>query len=326
MTDVKPSSNLPLITTVIVIMIAIIAILISGLAWYEVNRLRDDNSRAKETLALLKTEMMNQQQAIEDTQKKLGRILKVAENNHQLHTLAQVSYLLQLANLHLNLSHDSDTAIKLMKMAQSLLNNLPSPTLLTLKKTISNDINALENAPRINVTALVLSLHTLDSKIQALTIIPKNPIPSKLKAEPVNSSNEESRWYNKILQLLSGFKDLISISHVQEPVTPLLSSKQTRYLKENIQIKINQAEWAILHNNETLYQINLADILKWLRQYFSGRDDVKPILKSIEDLSKININPKLPNISNSLNAIDHNTLIEKIVPRPLEKTPAGAKI
>ena len=77
------------------------------------------------------------------------------------------------------------------------------------------------------------------------------------------------------------------------------------YLKENIRLKLSQAEWAALHQESALYRQNLELAKEWLNNYNNhDRAAVKSLQAEISELEKINVKPNRPDILSSLTEIE----------------------
>ena len=77
------------------------------------------------------------------------------------------------------------------------------------------------------------------------------------------------------------------------------------FLKENISLKISQAQWAVLHQNQLIYLENLAMIKRWVNQYFNKNlTQLFSINQQLTTLQTRNVNPKMPAVLSSLTAIE----------------------
>ena len=66
-------------------------------------------------------------------------------------------------------------------------------------------------------------------------------------------------------------------------------------------IRIDMAKSSLVRRNETEYLANLRSAKNWLINHFDSRaDNVKTVLKTINQLMKIRLNSQLPDISQSL--------------------------
>lgn len=319
---ISPQQNKLLATRALMLaaifgVVAIIALGMSAMAWYKVGRLSggieaqvtqleriiDKNKTVASThLSSLKSDIQDQQKRLLTAQNKLDTFLDNTSGSQTRRLLGQAAYLLHLANLHLTVGHDSDSAIKLLTLAKQKIDQAPGTFFLPLKQTLGKDINALKKAPKINVTQLILSLNDLDDAIQNIRIAPKGPIPTA--STPNTNTTPAKTWEDKVTNFLGSFKDLIRIRHINEPVTPLLLPSESSFLKQNIQIKINQAEWAILKGNNALYQKNLQTIKTCLQRFYGDRPDIKTLYTKLDQLLAVDITPTLPKIDDSLKVLD----------------------
>lgn len=271
-------------------------------------------------LQTLSNQSQQQRQAITKLQININQVLEKHYNIEKLRALSRTAYLLYLANLHLTIGHDIKKSVSLLQQAAQLLEKLDDHSLFTLKNALTQDIAKLEAIPQLDIYSIIIRLDTLTQQIQQLSIEPKqfisqqNDTPTKL--DKIDA--EKMPWYKKVLySLRSLIKDLFIIRRTQQPVTPLFSPQQQVFLRENIQAKILQAEWAVLNQNPKLYQASLKLAAQWVQQLSQTTPQITDILKKINDLRDINIKPTLPNLSSSLNALDQS--VNNLTPKSTDK-------
>ena len=79
------------------------------------------------------------------------------------------------------------------------------------------------------------------------------------------------------------------IRHYTQPIEPLLNDEQLNFLKQNIQLKVYQAEWAVLQQQSDLYQHNLTLIRSWIQTYYTQNPALANSL--LEELDNLLITP-----------------------------------
>ena len=294
--------------------LAIAALAFAGYLWQPTasnkvvtlkKQLEENRLENKANLDVLKSQLQQQQKSFTSIQSNLDQILRTTTDRTKQRVLSQVSYLLQLANLHLNIGHDVKTSTKLLNLANQRIQKLDDSSLFTLKHALANDLEKLKNARSIDTTTLILRLDSLNDKIQQLKMIPQHLARATTKQpQKVTQDTSQLPWYKKFWSSLGSLKDLVIIRHYQKPKMPLITPQQVSFLKENIQVKISQAEWAVLHQQPKLYQHSLQMVQQWTSTYFLDSSATKAVRDKLAQLQKINIKPGVPDISDSLNALD----------------------
>lgn len=327
----KPSNDAKsaLVFAVIGTIVAIIAIVFSGLAWQQMRGLNGGASTKiaqvkhtfaekllenKANLKALELKLQRQQQDISHLQ---------AASTPSQRILGQAAYLVHLANLQLRLGYGTNASTHLLESAHQLVQPLHGASLLNLKNVLSHDIKMLKGIPQINVNEIISQLDDINKTVTSLPLLPKHM---------QRSSSSPTQTKHPFWDKLGGLKDLIIIRHINKPVTPLITPKQQMFLRNNIVSKINQAQWALLHQNPTLYQHSLALAYQWINDYYHDKNATAKTLQELKSLLNINIKPKLPDISNTIEALNSamatisihiipNKTKPKIKPKPKINTP-----
>ncbi len=292
--------------SIIAIIVAIIAIVFAGLAWQQLSSLSGglqkkilrNQLQAQAHIQIISKQLQKQREALSTTEANLNRVLQMADQTQAQKGLSEITYLLHLADLHLRIGHDTASSLQLLQTARNRAKALNDPALIPLQRAINLDIEKLKKAPQVNVAMILSQLTHISETIKKISLLPTKIQPDIDASQKEDISQEP--WYERVLHSL---KDLVVIRHIQEPIKPLLSEQQEAALKNNIELKLSQAEWAVLHKNPKLYQHSLQQVEKWLKAYYRDKPQVNPLLAQIKSLSAINISPKLPTISDSLNTL-----------------------
>ena len=239
---------------------------------------------------LLVSELKDQTNTWQKTQEKINQLTNTVNLQKNQQALSQITFLIQLANFHLLINNDATKSEILLQQAYNQVNQLNDPMFLNLSNGLAKDIAQLKSLPKIDIPVLIARLDNLNNLIQKLPI-EITQFSKKIQPKMEKSTNWQQRWEN----LVTNFKSLIIIRRTSTPTPALLPPNQLIYLKENIQSKIFQAEWAALHHEPLLYRNSLDTAQQWLDKYFNNLSDSKQIRNQIQELENINIKPNLPN-------------------------------
>lgn len=218
-------------------------------------------------------------------------------------TLAEVDYLLRLANYQLIYSQNVATASVLLQAADKHLAGLSDPNLNRIRILLAQALADLQAVPKVDVAGLLARIHVLQMQATKLPVLV-----STVAIEPKNVSLVEatvkSSWQSMLDKSWENLQKLVVIRRHQQPVTPLLSQEQQAYLQQNLQLLLQQAQWAVLQRHEVVYQNSLQQAEQWTRLYFVSNTSVtQAMLQAIGELQKINVQPLLPDISNVAQAL-----------------------
>lgn len=218
--------------------------------------------------------------------------------------LAQIDYLLRTANIHLNMEGNVALTIQLLKIADQMAANLNDPTLFGLRHALANDVTALQAVPKIDLPGLVLKINALSQQIPNLPFLPSKPT-----FETPQTTNTPAvaapLWKRGLSEIKQALQEVVIVRHAGEFKGPLLPPEQQAYITLNIQLKLSQAEWAVMHQQTDIYQQSLQEVINWIRQYYvQNAAPTVSILKSLTDLQAAVIKPSLPDITDSINALE----------------------
>ncbi|WP_251366182.1 uroporphyrinogen-III C-methyltransferase [Coxiella-like endosymbiont of Rhipicephalus sanguineus] len=204
---------------------------------------------------------------------------------------------------------DSAVALQLLKMARQQLESSSQESLVTLKEAIDQDITTLSSSAPVEVTKLSDQLDQLKIDVGNLSLLPSKEFsettPAKTEPTP-----EEKNWWEKLKYNLGGLKKLFVIRRIDHPTSPLLEPQQILFLKENIQLKLTQAQWTLINQNSSLYQKSLSAAIQWLAEYDSNQTETAALIKRIQTLAAVDIEPTLPSLK-SLQALANTSVPNK---------------
>lgn len=228
--------------------------------------------------------------ALQDISTRLGRT-SVAWR------LAEVEYLLAIANHRLSLNRDRDTALSILLAADQKIHAMGEPGLLPVRKAIADELGALRALQATDITGLALELGSLIKNIANLPLIDKARIATAIKTEepaaPVG-------WRELPLRIWNDIKSLVQVRRHEKTVEPLLPPQEAWFLYQNLRLKLEQARLAVLQGNSKLLQEYLAEADSWLVEFFDS--EVAVIVsarESIAAMQQVDLTPQLPDITNS---------------------------
>ncbi len=250
---------------------------------------------------------------IDELQDRLTRSIQqvtaTAEVSRKDWLLAEVEYLLRLANQRVLMEQTASGALNLLKSADESLRETDDVTLYDVRKALAEDIAALEAVPTLDTEGVFLKLAALNRQVDELRVTPitdKRKLPSLL--EEITPESVEQSWsegmkasWNKAMDK---FETLVVIQHHDEPVKPLMSPEQTFFLQQNLHLMLEQAQMALLQRKQQAYDASLAKAHDWIGSHFDAKSaTTQAMLRGLEELQGINVAPELPDISGSLNSL-----------------------
>lgn len=213
-------------------------------------------------------------------------------------TLLTIEHLIQMANVTLVVSEDYKTALNILILAKQYA---VDPRFTTLNQAITKDISVLQAIPKTDATDLIARLDVINQQISSLSLLPnaitEQAAIKKLETKPITTS-----WETILINIKEALKELVIIRH--NTVEPLPTTEQLVVVRLNLQTKLLQAEWAVLHQNNKLYQSCLTQISESLTHNFAlNPKAIQPILTAIKALTSVNPSSSNLAVTNSLQAI-----------------------
>ena len=312
------------------LILSLSALLLAGYLWYFIqgpgNTLEDDflglveqvnqlDQATSARIITLEEQVADNQASRKIFEQSLDRLRSDLGRDQTSWAISETEHLLMIANNRLQLARDINTAVAALRGADYQLQLLAQPKFLNVRKTISKEISTLEALEKIDVPGLAIRLGTIANKVDILPISTetnakvknendnKNPDTQKENIDSGEKTKEQKSFLAEFWQdLLSLFRirTRTDVTHYK----PLLTAEQSYLVRENLRLRLYGAQLALLASNDIVYQQNLADSLKWVKQNFdTDSQSVVAVLKELEQLAKTQIVLSLPDISGSLEQV-----------------------
>lgn len=216
--------------------------------------------------------------------------------------LAEVEYLLIVANTRLTLERDLHTALVALQTADQKLHAIGDPAFVPVRQAIADEITALKAVAEPDITGMALTLASLAESVDSLPL--RNTQPARTAGPAASSSKEDYQsmdWSAIPSAVWKDLRGLVVVRRVDKPIEPLLPPTEEWYLRQNLKLKLEQARLSLLRHETTLYHQLLDEASEWLKAYFNTESsEVKGMLESLQQLQQAELQPKLPDVSESL--------------------------
>ncbi len=216
--------------------------------------------------------------------------------------LAEVEYLLRLANQRLIMAGDAVSAQRLLQSADGILRQLDSTALHPVRRAVAEDLAALRALPELDVEGLYLRLGALVDQVAGLVIF---ELPERSDGpEAAAADTWQQRLQQGYQQALATLSKYIVVRRREVPVEALVDPQWEGLLRQNLVMLLQQAQVALLSGNQPLYEASLQRAQRWLTEFFLADEAAASAAASeLEDLSDEVIAVPLPDISASLAAL-----------------------
>lgn len=231
--------------------------------------------------------------------------------------LAEAEYLIRLAGQRVAIGQ-SDRVLVLLNRADDILRDLDDLKLLSVRQSLANDINAVKLAGKVDREGLYLRLNTLKAAIGQLSLTPtpevQNDTGEKALSDDRASKEAETSigrigrsWKNFIDHAGQAFgrfwQEHFQIRMLDAPEKALMMPDQELYLRQNLQLVLSQAQLALLEEQSVVYGESLKQAVQWLQVFFQLDERAALAIAELEFLQQQAISADLPDISDSLAAL-----------------------
>ena len=102
---------------------------------------------------------------------------------------------------------------------------------------------------------------------------------------------------NRIGNLISDkFANIVRIRRFDTTIQPIISSEDMQLIRQSIQLQFQQAIYAVIREEQELFQSNLDRISIHLNKYFQMNESASKFINRLNDLSNLKIKQQLPQI------------------------------
>ena len=244
------------------------------------------------------------------------QLREVAGSSREGWRIAEVEYLLRLANQRLLMTADVTGAKSLLTSADTILLELDDYTLYPVREALAEDLAVLRAVPDFDQEGLYLRLKALSSQVYELPLLQDDIHQRTMASKEVPAEDSEPAtdtptdgWQDIALNMLqktwNSFASLFRFTpDRKQPINAMLSPEENVLIRQNLRLLLEQSKLALLAREQTVYSSSLQQARDWVQAYFplSGEPS-RAMTREIDALSKLNVSPVLPNISRALEAL-----------------------
>ncbi len=273
----------------------------------------DRGSQQSQRLQALEEKLASQRELIATQQRQIDHnareLLEAGNRTRTDWLLAEAEYLLRIANQRLMIEKDIRGALSALKAADEVLAESDDIGVYPVRQQLAKEILALKGIAGVDRTGLYLQLEAAIDSIHQLTdqaLISENA-PGFLTGNQSGDSGNDGAG-NPLTEawreVKSTLQQVVVVRRLDEKVKPLLSPDQSAYARLNLQLMLEEAELAVLRGNQALYERALAKARSAIDEWYdASHPRVAALSQSLAELAAKNVDPKLPDISQSLDLL-----------------------
>lgn len=251
-------------------------------------------------------ELDNQRQLVVqlqgDQQRLNQRLETVLGESRKDWRLAEAEHLLRLATLRLSALQDITSAQALVQGADAILREQNDPGSFAAREQLAKSLAALRSIEQPDRTGLFLQLAALHDQVAQLSALaPAYQNQGDSLASLTADGDGASRW----AQWWDEISHYIRIDfNADKNVRPLLAGQSLTQVRLALSLALEQAQWAALNGQESVYTQALAQAQEVLKGNFNpDNPQSKKILEQVVELSKQPVTVKTPDLAATLSAV-----------------------
>lgn len=232
--------------------------------------------------------------------------------------LAEVEYLLRLANQRIILQQELAGAHALLDSANQILAQLDDPSLLNIRQQLAKEMRLLGSFTQLDRQGVYMEIQALKAAIPNALEAPKNfakDVTANSESNTAEPEENKSAWATIQHQFLS----LVRIRHNEQTFNDSLTDSQFQLLEHSLILMLEQAQWALLKADNALYNASLKNAAVWIEKNLR-HSQADSVLSDIKKLAKQDISQHMPDISKSLNLLRQALQNRTYEPSPIKKT------
>ena len=244
--------------------------------------------------------LTEQQARSAEQQRRLGEL---SAEDQRAWQLAEIRYLLRLANQRLIMAADTPSAEALLRSADSTLRELDDADLHALRAAVAADLAAVRAIPQLDIQGLYLRVEALMREADALVLF---ELPERAVAtEAPRAEDWQTRLAQGYAAAVAKLSEYIVVSRRDVPIEALMDPQYESLVRQNLRLLLEQAQAAMLSGNAVLYRKSLERAEGWVTQFF--KEDERSAQAMAEELRRLRderVAVSRPDLGASLAALD----------------------
>lgn len=223
--------------------------------------------------------------------------------------IAEVDYLLRLANERLKLFSDPVAADQALEVADMHLAALDNPMYLGVRQDIAAARQALASIEIPDYLDISSRLNTIQQEIASL------PFQGGDTPAAGTGPVEEEGWWQKLKGV---FSNLVTVRRSTEEENQRISLQDKDYIRQSVWLQLEVAQLALMRQDQEVFRSALKRVEESLSAWFDAGDErYKQVMQGIEELAAIEVHIDVPDITAPWSSL---RLIKTVRPAP-PKTP-----
>ncbi|MBD8165446.1 uroporphyrinogen-III C-methyltransferase [Erwinia persicina] len=237
------------------------------------------------------------------------KVATISGSDAQTWMLAQADYLVKMAGRKLWSDQDVTTAAALLKSADASLADMNDPSLIDVRRALTQDISTLSALSQVDYDGIILKLNQLSNDVDNLRIADNDSDNAPMDSDSGELSSSLREWRQNLVKSWHNFMDdFITIRRRDATAEPMMAPDQDIYLRENIRSRLLIAAQAVPRHQDEIYKQSIDTVSAWTRAWFDSNDaSTRAFLSQLDELSQQSVSMDVPE------ALQSQPLLDKLM-------------
>ena len=203
--------------------------------------------------------------------------------------LAEVDYLLRLANERLKLFSDPLAADQVLELADMHLAAMDNPMYLGVRQDIAVARRGLAEVTLPDYFAISNELDTIQQSIASLSFPGEDAVPAETE------QLAEEGWWEKVKSVFAG---LVTVRRSTDEEINRISLEDKDYIRQRLWLQLEIAHLSLMRRDQQAFRNSLARVSETLSAWFAaGNSQYQEVAASLDRLSGLEVQVDVPDIS-----------------------------
>lgn len=277
----------------------------------QLSQVQQQQTALKKNMSLTADQIQTQsteiKQQLSQFNQQLQNRLKEGQYSKRDWLLLKARYYLELAQVHAHWNSEISTTIGLLKQTDQLLARVNEQGVFEIRQSLAKELNELQKYQPTDYAGLLSKLDAAGDLVAKLPLA----ITSTIKREQENKTSQEANhWRQKLKDSVSVLEKMVVIRRNDQDIKPLLSPLYVAVIRQAIVLNLQEAQWAVLQNNDAVYHLTLQQAMDSIENNFDMDSPITSRLtQQLKQLNEYKLKQTFPSLQQSLQQL--NQLIQE---------------
>jgi len=212
--------------------------------------------------------------------------------------IADAEYLLSVANQRLHLVGDIDTTREALEAADQRLRESGDASVFKVREQIAKEIAALNNIDEPDIVGIYAQIQHLQDEVEGLSVF--LPHAGKQPEKETNHQDLSEHGHEILEEVAKQLEGYVVLRHTEQPVNAVLTPEEAHFIKQQLKVRLEMIEIAVVQQNDTLFKSSIADAKAWLMKNFAENQKTENFAAELDKLASVQLHSQYPDVSGSL--------------------------